>query len=47
MAGIIINIPQLINPTNQIMPVRDGNVFVDSNIKNVVNQYIETKNIFD
>jgi hypothetical protein len=49
MSGIIINIPtpKLINPTNQIMPVRDGNIFVDSNIKNVVDQYIETKNAVD
>jgi hypothetical protein len=46
MAGIIINIPtpQLINPTNQIMPVRDGNVFVDSNIFNVVNDLLQTRN---
>jgi hypothetical protein len=49
MAGIIINIPtpQLINPTNQIMPVRDGNVFVDSNFKNVVDEKIESQNALD
>ncbi len=49
MAGIIINIPtqQLINPTNQIMPVRDGNVFADSNFKNVVDERIESQNGLD
>lgn len=49
MAGIIINIPtqQLINPTNQILPVRDGNIFVDSNFKNVIDERIESQNALD
>jgi hypothetical protein len=47
MAGIIINVPQLINPTNQIMPVRDGNIFVNSNFKNVVDERIESQNALD
>jgi hypothetical protein len=49
MAGIIIYIPPVIptppiNPTSTLMPVKSGSTFVDSNIKNVVDEYIETKN---
>ena len=49
MAGIIINIPtpQLINPTSEFIPVNNAGLFVDSNIKNIVNDKIETKNVFD
>jgi hypothetical protein len=50
MAGIIIYIPQapLINPTSEIMPVNNSGAFVDSNIKNVIGQKIETLNgLFD
>jgi hypothetical protein len=49
MSGIIINIPPIIptppiNATSTIMPVKDVDTFIDSNIKNVVNQYIATIN---
>jgi len=49
MAGIIINIPtpQLINPTSEFIPVNNAGLFVDSNIKNIVNDKIETKNVFN
>jgi hypothetical protein len=49
MSGIIIYIPPIIptppiNATTTILPVKDTDTFIDSNIKNVVNQYIETIN---
>ena len=46
MAGIIINIPQapLINPTTQIVPVKSAATFVDSNIKNIVDDIVITQN---
>jgi hypothetical protein len=49
MSGIIYNVPPIIptppiNATSTIMPVKDVDTFIDSNIKNVVNQYIETIN---
>lgn len=45
MAGIIINIPQIYtNPTTQLMPVNDTGSFVDSNIKNVVDDLVITQN---
>jgi hypothetical protein len=49
MSGIIIYIPQVIptppiNPTSTLMPVKSGSTFVDSNIKNVVDDVIETQN---
>lgn len=49
MAGIIIYIPQApqINPTSEIMPVNNSGAFVDSNIKNVIDQRVETQNSFD
>lgn len=48
MAGIIINNPpiippQLINPTSTIMPVNYIGTFIDSNIKNLVDDIIETE----
>ena len=48
MAGIIINIPtpQLINPTSEFIPVNNASLFVDSNIKNIVNDKIETIDTF-
>lgn len=49
MAGIIIYIPQapLINPTSEIMPVNNAGAFVDSNVKNVIDQKLETLNSLD
>lgn len=52
MSGIIIYIPPiipppLINPTSEIMPVNNVGVFVDSNIKNVIDQKVETLNALD
>jgi hypothetical protein len=48
MSGIIIYIPPVpqppINPTDNLMPVRSSSTFVDSNIKNVVDDYIQTQN---
>ena len=48
MAGIIIYIPQssgiTTNPTTQIMPVNDNGLFIDSNIKNVLDEYLQTQN---
>jgi hypothetical protein len=48
MAGIIIYIPPIIppppiNPTTEIMPVNNAGSFVDSNIKNIVNDYLQTE----
>jgi hypothetical protein len=48
MSGIIIYIPPVIptppiNPTNEFVPVKSGSTFVDSNIKNVVDEYLQTK----
>jgi hypothetical protein len=51
MSGIIIYIPPIIptppiNPTSEFLPVNyGGNSFIDSNLKNVVNTYIQTENI--
>jgi hypothetical protein len=47
MSGIIIYIPPIIptppiNATSTIMPVKSGSTFVDSNIKNVVDEYLKT-----
>ena len=49
MAGIIIYIPPvipppIINPTSEVMPVADGGNFVDSNIFNVVDDLLQTRN---
>lgn len=46
MAGIIIYIPQapLINPTSEIVPVKSAVTFVDSNIKNIVDDIVITQN---
>lgn len=46
MAGIIIYIPQapLINPTTEIVPVKSATTFVDSNIKNIVDDIVITQN---
>jgi hypothetical protein len=46
MAGIIFNTPpiKIINPTSEIMPVNNAGLFVDSNIKNVVDDIVITQN---
>jgi hypothetical protein len=49
MSGIIIYIPPIIptppiNPTSTLMPVKSGSTFIDSNIKNVEDEYIVTLN---
>jgi hypothetical protein len=45
MAGIIIYIPPTsqINPTTEIMPVNNVGSFVDSNVKNIINDILQTQ----
>lgn len=49
MSGIIINIPPIIptppiNPTSEFIPVNQGgNSFIDSNLKNVVDTFLQTE----
>jgi hypothetical protein len=52
MAGIIINIPPIIpippiNPTSSLMPVRDGDTFVDSNFVNIIDDNLRSEVLGD